>query len=574
MESVSQSPFSDISDATFEVIPFKPVEHYKTTANKFASITLSNRNLCDLELILNGGFAPLTGFMNKTDYDSVLEHMRLSDGTVWPIPVTLDVDQQFADSISSGQELALRDANGLLVAILQVNDIWKADKKHEALAVYNTLDENHPGVSSLFYQVKDCYISGKLIQIRVPHHFDYRHLRFTPEELKAIFEQRKWKKIVGFHTSSPIHKADRDLTVRAAKMTGGNLLIHPVMGISSHGDANHYHRIRCYEHVMKAYPKKLAVLGLLPLATRYAGPREALWQAIVRKNYGCTHFIVSRHHASPGKNQNGHRYYRPYDAQTLTLAYQQEIGIEIVPLHDVASKKKKIPYLPMLKLRKKTEVAILTGTELHERLRAQKEVPVEFSYPEVINELRKAYPSRLQQGFTVLLTGLPRSGKSTIATGLTLRLRELTGRQITLLNNTEIRSQLTLGLGLSPKDQDLSIKRLGYFTREITKHKGIVICEMPTSPTHARSVIREMVMQAGGFIEVHVSTPISECASRDTEGVYGKTRGGQIKQLVAKNGARFEAPTAAEIDIDTSSLHPRDIIEIMVKEIKLLGYIE
>ena len=254
-------------------------------------------------------------------------------------------------------------------------------------------------------------------------------MRFTPDELKATFQQLGWDKIVAFHTVKPMHKADRDLTIQAAKMTGAKLLVQPVMGISQYRDFNHHHRIRCYEHVMKKYPEKLALLSLLPLATRLAGPRETLLHAIVRKNYGCTHLIIGRHHASPSKNQSGQKFYRPYDAQTLALSYQNEIGIEVVPLHEHLDTKKKSRYFPIFKFRKKAEPTALTGAELHDRLRNHKEVPAEFSYPEVISELRKAYPSRLQQGFTVLLTGLRRSGKSTIAGGLTLRLREITGRQ-------------------------------------------------------------------------------------------------------------------------------------------------
>jgi len=584
MDSSSQSPYSELlvalleapskpveqsEDAVYEVIPFKSVEHYRSIANKLTSLTLSHRNLCDIELILNGGFAPLTGFMNKADYESVLERMQLSDGTVWPIPITLDVDQRFADSVKSGQEIALHDANGLLVAILRVNDIWQADKKNEALAVYNTLDEQHAGVSNLFYQVKEFYISGELIQVTTPQHFDYRHLRFTPDELKAVFQQQGWEKIIAFHTDSPMHKPDRDLTIRAAKKAGAKLLIQPVMGVSQYANFNHH--IRCYEHIMKTYPNDFALLSLLPLATRLAGPREALWQAIIRKNYGCTHFIIKPHHGSPTKNQN--QYYSAYDAETLALTYQDDIGIEIVPFQEHMDSKKKSRYFPIFQFRKKTKLITFTGEELHDQLRNQKEIPEEFSYPEVIHELRKAYPSRLQQGFTVLLTGLPRSGKSTIASGLTLKLKELTGRQITLLDSREIRSQLTLGLGLSPKDQELSIERLGYVAREITKHNGIIICEMPMSSIKARNTLRKMVSQAGGFIEVHISTPISVCEKRDTKGVYGRTRGGQIISR-SQNGGGFEAPISPEIDIDTSSLNPSDAIEMMVKEIRLLGFIE
>jgi sulfate adenylyltransferase len=334
MELISQNPFEEVLDAIFEVIPYKSVENYQSMASELVSITLSHRNLSDLELILSGAFAPLNGFMNKKDYDSVLENMRLANGVLWPMPVVLEVDRRLASTVKPGQEIALRDTQGLLLAILLVNDVWKPNKKHEALAVYQSLDENHPGLVKLFHEVKDFYIGGEVIPLSSPQHFNFNHLRFTPAQLKEKFQQHGWKKIVAFHTQALMHKAERELTLQAAKITGAKCLIHPVVAQPQSGVFDDFMRVRCYEHLIKTYPSKSAILALLPLTMRMAGPREALWHAIIRKNYGCTHFIIGRDHASPNGMQQEQKYYHSYEAQTLALSYQSEIDIEIVPLHE------------------------------------------------------------------------------------------------------------------------------------------------------------------------------------------------------------------------------------------------
>jgi len=573
MESISQDPFSDVLDSIYEIIPFKSVENYQTMAHELATVTLSHRNLCDLELILNGGFAPLDTFLNKTEYENVLENMHLGDGSIWPMPVTLDVDRRFADSLKSGQEIALRDVQGLLIAIMLVNDVWKPNKKHEALAVYNTLDENHPGVATLLNQVKDYYISGELIPMSSPVHYDYDHLRFTPAQLQETFEQRRWKKIVAFHTHNPMHKVHRELTLQAVKLTGAKLLLHPVSEFSQANDHNHYLRIRCYEHILKTYPKKSTLLGLLPLATRMAGPREALWHAIIRKNYGCTHFIVGRDHASPIQGRSEQKYYRAYDAQTLALTYQNEVGIEIVPMQELIFSHRKMRYYPANKFPKNGKPTSISGTELRNRIINKKAIPEWFTYPDIISELRKTIPHKLQQGFTVLLTGLPNSGKSTIANGLMLKLIEQTGRQVTLLDDNEIRARLSRGLSSSERDKEVCANRVAYVAKEVTRHGGIVVCETPATTLKTRNDMRDMISQSGGFIEVYVSTPMSTCENRNPSGLIGDARATQIKDLVLISNY-YEAPEMPEIEIDTSSLEPKEVIENIMKEIRTLGYIE
>lgn len=549
------------------------IEEYKFAAHELESLVLNQRQLCDLELILNGGFAPLNGFMNKADYQEVLENMHLCNGALWPMTITLDVDSQFAKGIKTGQEIALRDAEGLLLAILQVGDIWEVDREVEANALFGTMDDTHPGVAYLMQRVKDFYIGGRLLGISLPHHYDFNHLRYTPSELKEIFQQRGWSKIVAFQTRNPMHRAHQELTIRACQQTGANLLIHPVVGMTKPGDIEYYLRVRCYEHVLKTYPAQTAFLGLLPLAMRMAGPKEAVWHALIRKNYGCTHFIVGRDHAGPGKNRKGHLFYEPYAAQELTLQYQHEIGIEIVPFQEMVYSQKQSCYFPVNQFPQDESPETISGTELRERLHKNLDIPEWFSYPAVISELRKAHPPKHKQGFTVFLTGLPSSGKSTLANALSLRLRELTDRQITLLDGDVIRTHLSRGLGFSQEDRELNITRVGFVAKEITKHGGIVICALVAPFLKARTMVRQMISESGGFIEVYVSTPLSVCEVRDRKGLYKKAREGVIKQFTGISDP-YEEPISPEIKIDTASVGPEEVIGTLIKQIQLLGYVQ
>lgn len=544
-----------------------------TDANQLPSLTLSQRQLCDVELILNGGFAPLNGFMNQADYESVLTHMRLANGSLWPMPINLDVDTAFAESLKSGDEMALRDAEGLLIAVLRVNDIWAVDKEREAQAVFGTQDDSHPGVNYLNQHTKPMYVGGELMEVSLPHHYDFTHLRFTPAQLKAIFQQRGWKKIVAFQTRNPMHRAHHELTLRAAEQTGAKLLIHPVVGMTKPGDIEYYMRVRCYEHVLKTYPVDTAFLSLLPLAMRMGGPREAVWHALIRKNYGCTHFIVGRDHAGPGKNRAGENFYDPYAAQALALAHQKDIGIEIVPFQEMVYSHKQAKYFPVDQFPSDEKPAAISGTELRDRLHKNADIPEWFSYPAVIEELRKAYPPRHKQGLTVFLTGLPSSGKSTLANALALKLRELTERHITMLDGDVIRTHLSQGLGFSREDRELNITRVGFVAKEVTRHGGITICALVAPFMNARNKVRQMINEVGGFIEVYVSTPLTVCESRDRKGLYKKARQGIVKQFTGISDP-YEEPISPEITIDTANHHPESVIDLLIKQIKLLGYIQ
>ncbi|HTM63832.1 MAG TPA: bifunctional sulfate adenylyltransferase/adenylylsulfate kinase [Gammaproteobacteria bacterium] len=549
------------------------IEDYKYIAHELPALTMTRRQLCDLEMILNGGFAPLSGFMSQADYENVLENMRLADGTLWPMPVMLDVEREFADSLELGQEIALRDAEGLLLAILKFEEKWDIDHKREAEKVFGTNDSSHPGVAYLFQQTKAVYISGKLLAVSMPHHYDFTHLRFTPAELKEIFSHRGWKKIVGFQTRNPMHRAHQELTRRACEQTGANLLLHPVVGMTKPGDIEYYTRVRCYEHVIKTYPENTAFLSLLPLAMRMGGPREAVWHAIIRKNYGCTHFIVGRDHAGPGKNKMGDNFYDPYAAQELALQCQKEIGIEIVPFQEMSYSHAHQKYFAQDEFPAGEKPATISGTEFRERLYTNQEIPEWFSYPAIIDELRKAHPPKHKQGFTVFLTGLPSSGKSTLANALSLKLRELTDRPITFLDGDVIRTHLSHGLGFSQEDRETNITRVGFVAKEITRHGGIVICALVAPFARARNIVREMISEAGGYIEAYVSTPLEVCEQRDRKGMYKKAREGVIRQFTGVSDT-YEVPESPEIMIDTVNASPAEIIDSMIRQIQMLGYVQ
>lgn len=547
-------------------------DFYRAKAQGLATLTLTQRQLCDLELILNGGFAPLTGFMNRQDYENVLDNMRLADQTLWPMPITLDVDQKTADTLNPGSEIALRDAEGLLLAILQVEDKWQVDRKREAKAVFGTEEDDHPAVKYLYQQTKDFYIGGKIFGVALPHHYDFTHLRYTPDTLKKYFKEHGWQKIVAFQTRNPMHRAHQELTRRAAEQTGAKLLLHPVVGMTKPGDIEYFTRVRCYEHLLKTYPQDSAFLSLLPLAMRMGGPREAMWHAIIRKNYGCTHFIVGRDHAGPGKNKQGVPFYDPYAAQVAALKYQDEIGIKIVPFQEMVYSHQQQRYFAIDEFPKNETPAAISGTELRERLQTGQDIPAWFSYPEVIEELRKTHPPRHRQGITIFMTGLPSSGKSTLANALQLKLRELTGRNATVLDGDVIRTHLSQGLGFSREDRELNITRVGFVAKEITRHGGIVICALVAPFARPRNIVRDMVSEVGGFVEVFVATPLDICEERDRKGLYKKARSGEIKQFTGVSDP-YEMPEAPEITINTGHVTPEEAIDLLIKQIKLLGYI-
>jgi len=541
-------------------------------AMDYLSWDLTPRQLCDIELLLNGAFSPLEGFLGKTEYDGVVKDMRLGDGTLWPMPITLDVSEAFAANLEAGAHIALRDQEGVLIATMEVGDVWTPDKEAEARGVFGATDQAHPGVHYLMNLAHPVYVGGRLRGVEPPIHYDFRHLRDTPAELRQRLQKLGWRKVVAFQTRNPMHRAHQELTFRAARDVEANLLIHPVVGMTKPGDVDHFTRVRCYERLLHHYPEQTTSLSLLPLAMRMAGPREALWHALIRRNYGCTHFIVGRDHAGPGKDSKGKDFYGPYDAQELMNEYRDEIGIEMVPFQMVVFVEDRAQYVPVDETHEGETVLNISGTEFRRRLQEGLDVPSWFSYPDVIEELRKTHPPRHQQGFVIFFTGLSGSGKSTIANALMVKLMEQGGRRISLLDGDVVRKNLSSELGFSREHRDLNILRIGYVASEIAKNGGIAICA-PIAPYQTtRRQVRELVEEVGGMVEIHVATPLEVCEQRDRKGLYAKARAGIIKEFTGISDP-YEAPEKAEIVIDTREVSPDQAAHRILVKLESLGYI-
>jgi len=527
----------------------------KREAGDLLSWDLTPRQICDLELLMNGGFSPLKGFLGKEDYESVVDNMRLADGTLWPMPITLDISEDFAAKIEEGQDIALRDQEGVILAILSISDKWVPNKAHEAEKVFGADDIAHPAVNYLHHTAGPVYLGGAITGIQPPVHYDFRARRDTPNELRAYFRKLGWRKVVAFQTRNPLHRAHQELTFRAAKEAQANLLIHPVVGLTKPGDVDHFTRVRCYEAVLDQYPSATTTMSLLNLAMRMAGPREAVWHGLIRKNHGCTHFIVGRDHAGPGKNSAGEDFYGPYDAQDLFRQHQEEIGIEMVDFKHMVYVQERAQYEPADEIEDKDNVTILniSGTELRRRLREGLEIPEWFSFPEVVKELRRTSPPRSKQGFTVFFTGLSGSGKSTIANAIMVKLMEMGGRPVTLLDGDVVRKHLSSELGFSKEHRDINIRRIGYVASEITKNGGIAICAPIAPYTSTRRAVREMIEAYGAFVEVHVATSLEECERRDRKGLYALAREGKIKEFTGISDP-YEEPTEPELRVDTEGM--------------------
>ncbi len=545
----------------------------KHEAGNLPSWDLTARQVCDLELLMNGGFFPLKGFQSEADYNGTVENMRTADGTLWPIPVTLDVSEKFAEGVAPGQDIALRDQEGVILAIMSVSDKWVPNKAKEAEHVFGADDLAHPAVNYLHNVAGPVYLGGPITGIQQPVHYDFRARRDTPNELRAFFRKMGWRRIVAFQTRNPLHRAHQELTFRAAKEAEANLLIHPVVGMTKPGDVDHFTRVRCYEAVLDQYPASTTHLSLLNLAMRMGGPREALWHAIIRKNHGLTHFIVGRDHAGPGKNSAGKDFYDPYAAQTLVAEHQKEIGIEMVDFKQMVYVQEKAQYYPVDEVPEGSTVLDISGTELRRRLREGLEIPDWFSFPQVVTELRRTSPPRAKQGFTVFFTGLSGSGKSTIANALMVKLMEMGGRPVTLLDGDVVRKHLSSELGFSKEHRDINIRRIGYVASEITKNGGIAICAPIAPYTATRRAVREMIESFGAFIEVHVATSIEECERRDRKGLYKLAREGKIKEFTGISDP-YEAPTQAELVVNTEGADVDYCAQQVILKLESMGLIK
>ena len=550
------------------------LKEFKEESAGLKSLVLTDRQLCDIELIMSGAFTPLKGFLGKDDYDSVINNMRLSTGEVWPIPITLDVDENFIsdNSIEIGSKIALREKEGFLIAFLTISDIWNPDKEVEAEAIFKSTNTHHPGVNNLLNITKSVYIGGELTYIQQPKHYDYPLLRHTPSELKSQFDKMGWEKIVAFQTRNPMHRAHKEIAFKAAKEVEANLLIHPVVGQTKPGDIDHFTRVRCYQKILNHFPEGTTMLSLLPLSMRMAGPREALWHGLIRKNYGCTHIVIGRDHAGPGKDENGNDYYGPYEAQDLLKKYSDEIGIEMVEFKMMVYVEDKAEYMPIDSVPKDSNKLNISGTELRHRLENHLDIPEWFTYPEIVDELKMSYPSKENQGLTLFFTGLSGSGKSTIANGLMVKLKEYEKRAITLLDGDIVRTHLSSELGFSKEHRDLNITRIGFVASEITKNGGIAICAPIAPYEKSRETNRQLISDYGNYIEIYISTPLETCERRDTKGLYAMARQGKIKGFTGIDDP-YEAPKNPSLEIDTTDITEEEAIQKVILFLEKEGYI-
>jgi sulfate adenylyltransferase len=530
----------------------------KAHSREWPSWDLTPRQLCDVELLLTGGFSPLQGFMKRADYERVCHNMHLTSGVIWPMPITLDVTEDFAKKLQPGSsKIALRDPEGVMVAVLDVEEVWQPDRKAEAESVFGSISTAHPGADYVMNKANPWYVGGKLEGLQLPSHYDFKTLRLTPAELQ---------------TRNPMHRAHVELTFRAAKAVEANLLIHPSVGMTKPGDVDYFTRVRCYQLLLAKYPPGTVKLSLLPLAMRMGGPREAIWHALIRKNHGVTHFIVGRDHAGPGKDRDGKPFYGPYEAQELFKKHEAEIGVTMVPFSMMVYLENEDRYVPDNEVPQGARVLNISGTELRDRLNEGRDIPAWFTYPEVVRELRRSFPPRHKQGVTIFFTGLSGSGKSTIANILLTKFLEMGGRPVTLLDGDLVRKHLSSELGFSKEHRDINIRRIGYVASEITKNGGIAICA-PIAPYDAtRKHVRQLIDPYGGFVLVHVATPIETCEERDRKGLYAKARAGIVKEFTGISDP-YEVPADAEVVINTAELSAEESAQEIILHLEQQGFI-
>ena len=554
------------------MLPDEALEAARAYAGRLPSIQISERSACDLELLATGAFSPLDRFMGQADYGMVLAEMRLGSGHLFPIPVTLPVDPDAA--LHLGSDITLRNSKNEILAVLTVEEIYEWDRAAEARQVFGTLDPRHPLVAEMERWGR-LNVSGRLQVLQLPRRYDFRELRLTPAQTRARLEARSpgHANVVAFQTRNPLHRVHEELTKRAIQEVDGVLLLHPVVGLTKPGDVDHYTRVRTYQALAAGYydPSRI-VLALLPLAMRMAGPREALWHALIRRNYGANHLIVGRDHASPGIDSRGQPFYGPYDAQTLVEQFQAELGVGVVPFRELVYLPDEERYEEAPKVARHVRVASISGTQVREDyLNRGRKLPGWFTRPEVADILAETYPPRHRQGVCVWFTGLSGAGKSTTADVLTVLLQER-GRQVTVLDGDVVRTHLSRGLGFSREDRDLNIRRIGFVAAEITRHGGVVICAAVSPYRATRSDVRNMV-GPDRFVEVFVDTPLEVCEQRDVKGMYAKARRGELTGFTGIDDP-YEAPLQPELTLDTVGQAPEENARLILEYLGQHGFVQ
>tara|TARA_B100001750_G_scaffold137896_1_gene109814 strand:+ start:897 stop:2621 length:1725 start_codon:yes stop_codon:yes gene_type:complete len=544
------------------------IPELKNLATKLNSVQISERSMCDFEMMSTGAFSPLDRFMNQADYQSVVETQRLSNGTLFPIPITLPINS--TDGVKLDSQIAIRSPRNDLLAIMTVEEIYECDQRSDAKKIFGTDDTKHPMVAEMKTWGK-YNISGQLQTIQTPGHNDFNLLRLTPEETRLRLEEFGYENVVAFQTRNPLHRVHEELTKRAAKSVDGVLLIHPVVGMTKPGDVDHYTRVRTYKALTDNYydPDRV-LLSLLPLAMRMGGPREAIWHAIIRRNYGANHLIVGRDHAGPGNDSKGNPFYGPYDAQESVLEHQTELGVKMVPFQMVVYLPEEDRYEEISKVNDSMKTASISGTQVRDDyLSIGKSLPTWFTRPEVSQILEQSFPPMHQQGVCLWFTGLSGAGKTATADIVTNMILEK-GRRSTVLDGDVVRTHLSKGLGFSAEDRDTNIRRIGFVAAEIVRHGGIAICAAVSPYIATRNEVREIV-GSDKFIEVYVATPLEVAESRDVKGMYAKARRGEIKGFTGIDDP-YEEPINPEITLDTVKFSAEENAKRIVTELEKRGF--
>ena len=554
------------------VVSRERAEVLKELSANLNSITLNGSQLCDLELLATGAFSPLEGFMVRGDYESVVDRMQLRDGTLWPLPVCLDIGETVARNLEAGQSLALRDPEGFLLAVMHIEDIWPVLRHKEVEAVFGTTEQNHPGVRHFLRETGDYYIGGKLEVISLPLHYDFKSLRLSPGEMRRAFRKLGWNRIVGYQTSTVMHRPQFELTLEAMRRSEANLLLMPMVGVTRTDEFDYYTRVRCYRQVLKHYPPDSTLLSLLPYVMRMAGIREVLLNATVAKNYGCTHFVVQQGHAGLGCHRAEQGCCDWQAAQAHMANCDDDLGVSLIFFDDMS-------YLPFEDehrffndIPEGTQTIKMTGSDIRSRIKTGRTVPEWASFPEVLDELRRTYPPPEKQGFTVFLTGLSGAGKSTIAKVLFSKILEIGERPVTLLDGDIVRQNLSSELSFSKEHRDINVRRIGFVAGEITKNRGVAICAPIAPYERTRQEIRQDIEAYGGFVEVHVATPLGVCEKRDRKGMYAKARAGLIKGYTGIDDP-YESPKTPELRIDTTEKTPDEAAHEILLFLGQKGYI-
>ncbi len=551
-------------------VPAAEIDDLKARASYLPSIQLSERSVCDLELLATGAFSPLDRFMGREDYQRVLDDMRLAGGHIFPIPVTLPVEP--SPAIHLDGEIALRNSKNELLAVMTIEEIYTWDRTEAAQKTLGTLDLRHPLVAEIQNWGK-LNISGTLRVLQLPRHYDFQELRLTPVETRARLEEMGHQNVVAFQTRNPLHRVHEELTKRATRAVDGTLLLHPVVGMTKPGDVDHYTRVRTYKALAERhYDPERILLSLLPLAMRMAGPREALWHALIRRNYGANHLIVGRDHASPGVDSTGKPFYGPYDAQELVESFSEELKVGVVPFLELVYLPEEGRYEVVSEVKAGTRTASISGTQVREDyLNNGKSLPAWFTRPEVAEILAESYPPRHRQGVCIWFTGLSGAGKSTTADVLTVLLLER-GRHQTVLDGDVVRTHLSKELGFSKEDRDTNIRRIGFVAAEIVRHGGIVLCAAVSPYRTLRNEVRNMVGK-DHFVEVFVDTPLEVCEERDTKGMYAKARRGEIKGFTGIDDP-YEPPLHPEITLNTTSHTPEENAGLILDYLVGKGFVK